>query len=101
MVMCRFFCFSLVWSITGGISETCKNGLLVFFVESCGVHYTYANRHVVDPSKAEYHLSKQALRDVFELQLFSKQPVNCLPTLEVRQITPQNSKFNDSKKIEN
>ena len=101
MVMCRFFRFSLVCSITCGISETCKNGLLFFFVESCGVRYTHVNRHVVGPSKAEDHMSKQALKDMFELRLFSQQPANCLPALEVRQTTPQNNKFNDNKKIEN
>lgn len=81
--MCRFFCSSLVWSITRGISEACINGVLFFFVESCGVRYTHANRHVVGPSKAEDHMSKQALKDVFELQQFSQQPANCLPALEV------------------
>ncbi|XP_044166630.1 DNA excision repair protein ERCC-6-like 2 isoform X4 [Acropora millepora] len=50
--------------------------------ESCGVRYTHANRHVVGPSKAEDHMSKQALKDVFELKQFSQQPANCLPTLE-------------------
>ena len=40
---------------------------------------------------------------MFELQLFSQQPADCLPAVEVRQTTPQNNKFSDSKnfKIEN
>jgi len=50
--------------------------------ESCGVHYTHANRHIVGPSEAENHMSKQALQDVFELRQFSQQPANCFPALE-------------------
>ncbi|KAL9951050.1 hypothetical protein ACROYT_G043643 [Oculina patagonica] len=51
-------------------------------LESCGVHYTHANRHIVGPSEAENHMSKQALQDVFELRQFSQQPANCFPALE-------------------
>ncbi|KAK2569886.1 DNA excision repair protein ERCC-6-like 2 [Acropora cervicornis] len=59
-----------------------KKGISVY-EESCGVRYTHVNRHVVGPSKAEDHMSKQALKDMFELRLFSQQPANCLPALEV------------------
>lgn len=51
-------------------------------LESCGVRYTHANRHVVGPSEAENHMSKKALQDVFELKQFSQQPANCFPALE-------------------
>lgn len=61
----------------------CFNLFFVFTAESCGVHYTHANRHVVGPSEAENHMSKQALQDVFELKQFSQQPANCFPAWEV------------------
>lgn len=61
----------------------CLNLFFVFIAESCGVHYTHANRHVVGPSEAENHMSKQALQDVFELKQFSQQPANCFPAWEV------------------
>lgn len=57
--------------------------VILFFAESCGVRYAHANRHIVGPSEAENHMSKQALQDVFELRQFSQQPANCFPALEV------------------
>ncbi|NXI75623.1 ER6L2 protein, partial [Rhipidura dahli] len=40
------------------------------------VAYIHSNQNVVGPSKAENHLSRWALRDVFELKQFSQLPAN-------------------------
>ncbi|KAJ7325348.1 hypothetical protein OS493_029896 [Desmophyllum pertusum] len=59
-----------------------KENTVEEILESCGVRYTHANRHIVGPSEAENHMSKLALQDVFELRQFSQQPANCFPALE-------------------
>ncbi|NWW67010.1 ER6L2 protein, partial [Ifrita kowaldi] len=40
------------------------------------VAYIHSNQNVVGPSKAENHLSRWAVRDVFELKQFSQLPAN-------------------------
>lgn len=64
------------------VKKARKENTVAEILESCGVHYTHANRHVVGPSEAENHMSKQALQDVFELKQFSQQPANCFPAWE-------------------
>ena len=42
--------------------------------ERCGVVHTHQNRKIVGGSRAESHMTKAALRDVYELQQNSQQP---------------------------
>ncbi|XP_022803262.1 DNA excision repair protein ERCC-6-like 2 isoform X2 [Stylophora pistillata] len=64
------------------VKKARKENTLEEILESCGVHYTHANRYIVGPSEAENHMSKQAVQDVFELRQFSQQPANCFPAWE-------------------
>ncbi|XP_053323486.1 DNA excision repair protein ERCC-6-like 2 isoform X2 [Spea bombifrons] len=44
-----------------------------------GVAYIHSNQNVVGSSKAENHMSRRAVRDVFELNQFSQLPANITP----------------------
>jgi hypothetical protein len=58
----------------------------IYLVGNCGVNYTHANRSVVRTSKAESHMTKRAIEDVFELRQFSQQPANCFAAFEVNYL---------------
>ena len=73
-----------MWRVVVRLLSNVTVTFLLFFLESCGVRYTHANKHIVGPSEAENHMSKQALQDVFELRQFCQQPANCFPALEVQ-----------------
>ncbi|XP_013393762.1 DNA excision repair protein ERCC-6-like 2 isoform X1 [Lingula anatina] len=49
-------------------------------LEHCGVVHTHQNKKVVGTSKAEDHMSRCAMKDVFELHQNSQEPaINCEP----------------------
>jgi hypothetical protein len=56
----------------------------MFLVEHCGVVHIHENRQFVGGSKAEDHMSKCAIQDVYELHQNSQIPaVYCEPLSEV------------------
>ena len=59
------------------------------FVEKCGVVHMHQNKKVVGGSKAEDHMSRCAVQDVYELHQNSQAPAAlCEPMSEVcKQLT--------------
>uniref|UniRef100_A0A6P8HG51 DNA excision repair protein ERCC-6-like 2 isoform X2 n=1 Tax=Actinia tenebrosa TaxID=6105 RepID=A0A6P8HG51_ACTTE len=70
-----------------------KDNKVEEILSKCGVRYTHANRSVVRTSKAESHMSKRAIEDVFELRQFSQQPANCFAAFEASEESDDVAEF--------
>ncbi|XP_077981939.1 DNA excision repair protein ERCC-6-like 2 [Glandiceps talaboti] len=46
-------------------------------LRECGVNYVHSNAKIIGGSKAEKHMSKCAIQDVFVEEQYSQQPANC------------------------
>ena len=56
----------------------------MFLLEQCGVIHMHENRKLIGASRAEDHMTRCAIQDVYELHQFSQQAAaNCDPYTEV------------------
>ncbi|XP_002737975.2 DNA excision repair protein ERCC-6-like 2 [Saccoglossus kowalevskii] len=60
-------------------------------LKECGANYIHSNMAVVGGSRVEHHVSKCAIKDVYELEQYSQMPANC----HIQTLSQPNSEESD------
>ena len=61
----------------------------MFITADCGVVHTHKNRDVVGGSRAEDHISRHAVQDVYVLKQYTQEPAQLCP--EMSQVGSKSS----------